>query len=326
MQMGADVDSTALATFLAVARHGSVTAAAMELHTVQSNVTARVRQLEGELGVELFARHSRGMTLTAAGSLLQGYALRLTALEAEARAAVCDDGAVRGTLRVGSMETTAALRLPEVLSRFHRTYPDVQLDVRTGPTAELLEHLLAGRLDCALVAGPVDHPGLTARAVFLEELVLVFARDSAGVNQRLANGGLTAIVFRQGCSYRQRLEAQFSGRGWLPFRRLEFGTVEGILGCVSADVGVCMLPRSVVERNANREMLRLESFAPEPLLVETMLVRPSGSHVTAALRAFDAALDAVAARSAGARREALGSQDVAVAEGASANRLAADLR
>ena len=292
------MDSTALATFLAVARHGSVTAAAHELHTVQSNVTARVRQLEAELGIELFTRHSRGMTLTAAGTLLLTYAQRMRVLEAEARAAVRDDGVVRGSLRVGSMETTAALRLPAVLGRFHRAYPDVQLEVRTGPTAELLEHVLAHRLDGALVAGPVNHPELAGRAVFQEELVLISARDSASISQRLTQGGLTAIVFRQGCSYRQRLEAQFSARGWLPFRRIEFGTVEGILGCVGANIGVTVLPRSVIERNDHRELLSIEAFTPEPLWVDTLFVRRRDAYVSATFRAFDEALDVPTKRGA----------------------------
>jgi DNA-binding transcriptional LysR family regulator len=285
------MDSTALATFLAVARHGSVTTAALELHTVQSNVTARVRQLEAELDVELFARHSRGMTLTAAGTLLLTYAQRLRALEAEARAAVRDDGVVRGSLRVGSMETTAALRLPAVLGRFHLAFPMVQLDVRTGPTAELLEHVLARRVDGALVAGPVNHPELAGRAVFREELVLISARNSASISERLAQGGLTAIVFRQGCSYRQRLEAQFSAQGWLPFRRIEFGTVEGILGCVGANIGVAVLPRGVVERSAYRELLSIEAFAPEPLWTDTLFVWRRDAYASTTFRAFDEVLD-----------------------------------
>ena len=298
------MDPTALATFMAVARHRSVTAAALELHTVQSNVTARIRQLEGDLDVELFARHSRGMTLTAAGSRLQAYAQRLMALEAEARAAVRDDREVRGTLRIGSMETTAALRLPDVLGHFHAAHPEVQLEVRTGPTAELLEHVLAHRVDCALVAGPVDHPDLAARAVFQEELVLVSARGSGSIPQRLAKGALTAIVFRQGCSYRQRLEAQFSARGLLPFRRLEFGTVECILGCVSADVGVTVLPRSVVERSTSSARLSLEPFTPEPLVVDTLLVRPRRTYLSATLRAFDDAFRPAAAMAAPVRHAA----------------------
>jgi len=288
------MDSTALATFLAVARQGSVTAAALELHTVQSNVTARMKQLEADFDVTLFARHSRGVTLTAAGTRLLGYAQRLQALAAEAKAAVRDDGVVRGGLRIGSMETTAAVRLPEALGQFHRNHPDVQIEVRTGSTAELLEHVLAHRLDVALVAGPINHPDLVGRAVFREELVLVAARDSGSVSRRMAQGGLTAITFRQGCSYRQRLEAQFTNRGWLPFRRLEMGTVEGILGCVGANVGVTVLPRSVVERSRERESLRIEAFAPEPLWADTLLVRRSDAYVGTTLRAFDAMFEVAA--------------------------------
>jgi LysR family transcriptional regulator, cell division regulator len=281
------MDAVALATFLAVARHGSVTAAATELHTVQSNVTARMKQLEADLEATLFQRHSRGVTLTMAGSRLMGYAQRLQALAAEARAAVRDDGAVRGALRLGSMETTAAVRLPTVLGAFHSAHPQVQIDMRTGPTAELLEHVLAHRIDCALVAGPINHPELSARAVFREELVLIAAQGSGSIAERLARGELTAILFRQGCAYRQHLESQFSARGWLPFRRMEMGTVEGILGCVASDVGVTVLPRSVVEGSRARDTLRIEPFTPEGLFVETVLVRRSDAHLGATLRAFD---------------------------------------
>jgi DNA-binding transcriptional LysR family regulator len=82
---------------------------------------------------------------------------------------------------------------------------------------------------------------------FREELVLVTALGSTTMSQRLAQGALTVITFRQGCSYRQRLDAEFMTRGWLPYRRLEMGTVEGILGCVGGNVGVTVLPRSVVD-------------------------------------------------------------------------------
>lgn len=284
------MDPTALNTFAAVARRGSVSAAALELHTVQSNVTARLKQLEADLGVALFLRHSRGMVLTEAGTRLLVYAQRLSALADEAKSAVRDDGQVRGRLRLGSMETTAAVRLPSVLGRFHRAHPEVQLEVRTGPTAELLEHVLAHRLDVALVAGPVDHPDLLAEPVYREELVLVSASDAAEPGEQLRQGGLTAIVFRQGCSYRQRLEAYFASRGWLPFRRLEFGTLEGVLGCVGAGVGVTVLPRSAIEGYRGRDDLVLQALGARPAWVETLLVRRRDAHVGATLRSFSAAL------------------------------------
>lgn len=284
------MDPTALNTFLAVARHGSVTAAALALHTVQSNVTARMKQLEAELDATLFTRHSRGVTLTAAGTRLLGYAERFGALELEARAAVRDDGAVKGLVRIGAMETTAAVRLPALLGHFHRRHPEVQIELRTGPTAELLELVLGHRVDGAFVAGPLDHPELVGQRVFREELVLVSARGSAGVSERLARDALTAVTFRQGCAYRQRLEAVFATQGWLPFRRLELGTVEGILGCIASDVGVSVLPRSVVEGSRMHEALRVESFAPHPMWVETLFVRRRDAYVGTTMRAFDGLL------------------------------------
>lgn len=289
------MDPIALDTFLTVAQHGSVTAAASRLHTVQSNVTARLHQLESDLGAPLFVRHSRGVTLTPAGTRLLAYAERLRALAAEAKAAVRDDGVARGVLRIGAMETTAVMRLPALLGELHRTHRDVQIEVRTGPTAELLEHVLAQRLDGAFVAGPVHHPRLEARTMFREELVLISARDSLTMAQRLSAGDLTAITFREGCSYRQRLETVFTARGWLPFRRLEFGTVEGILACVASDVGVAILPRRVVELSRERDALRLEPFAPEPLQVDTLFVRRVDAYLGMTMRALDAALDAAAA-------------------------------
>src|SRR6516162_4296557 len=124
-----------LLTFAAVASCGGITRAAGELHTVQSNVTNRIRALETEIGVPLFERHARGMTLTDAGKRLLPYADRLNVLSREALVAARDDGIAKGSLVLGSMETTAAVRLPPLLAQFHQRFPEVQLSLRTGPTA-----------------------------------------------------------------------------------------------------------------------------------------------------------------------------------------------
>src|SRR5690349_16681320 len=103
------MDAGDLRVFEAVARLGGMSRAAAELNTVQSNVTARIRHLEAELETKLFRRHARGVALTAAGERLLPYAARLGQLLAEARRAVQDDGTPAGALRLGSLETTAAL-------------------------------------------------------------------------------------------------------------------------------------------------------------------------------------------------------------------------
>ncbi len=120
-----------LLTFSAVARNGGITRAAEELNTVQSNVTQRVKALEAEIGTALFERHSRGMTLTGAGRRLLPYAQRMAALSREAMLAARDDGEPKGPLAIGSMETTAAVRLPALLAEFHRRFPAVRLTLKT---------------------------------------------------------------------------------------------------------------------------------------------------------------------------------------------------
>src|SRR3954469_6319170 len=108
-----------LVTFASVARTGGVTRAAEELNTVQSNITQRIKALEAEIGTALFERHSRGMKLTGAGRRLLPYAQRLAALSREAVLAARDEGEPKGPLAIGSMETTAAVRLPALLADFH---------------------------------------------------------------------------------------------------------------------------------------------------------------------------------------------------------------
>src|SRR4051794_17625289 len=175
-ETGSVMELSDLLTFSVVARLGGITRAADELNTAQSNVTQRVKALEAEIGTALFERHSRGMTLTGAGRRLLPYAQRMAALSREAMLAARDDGEPKGPLAIGSMETTAAVRLPSLLAEFHRRFPAVRLTLRTSTTADLVTGVLDGTFDGAFVAGPIEHAELDSRVAFREELVLVSAR------------------------------------------------------------------------------------------------------------------------------------------------------
>src|SRR4051812_31633260 len=109
------MDARDLRVFEAVARTGGMNSAAPELNTVQSNVTARIRVLEEDLGIALFERRSRGVVLTRAGEQLLPYARRVDVLLADARRAARDQGAPSGLLTIGSLETTAAQRLAPIV-------------------------------------------------------------------------------------------------------------------------------------------------------------------------------------------------------------------
>ncbi|EJN13971.1 transcriptional regulator [Bradyrhizobium sp. YR681] len=280
-------------TFAAVARTGGITRAAEELNTVQSNVTQRVKALEAEMGTPLFERHSRGMTLTGAGKRLLPYAQRMAALSREAVLAARDDGEPKGPLAIGSMETTAAVRLPPLLADFHRRFAAVRLSLRTATTADLVAGVLEGSLDGAFVAGPIAHADLTATSAFREELVLVSARRWSSLAELRAGtpeSGPTALVFRTGCTYRQRLEQVFVEFGWPSAARFELGTLDGMIGCVAADMGVTLLPRAVVERSAMTGSVSIHTLGPSHARVETLFIQRSAGHQYSALAAFAACL------------------------------------
>ncbi len=240
------MDAGDLRVFEAVARLGGMNRAAAELHTVQSNVTARIRDLEAELGMPLFERHSRGVALTPAGRRLLPYAARVRDTLAEARRAVSDDGTPGGPLVIGSLETTAALRLSPVLATYAGKHPAVDVTLRTGTTAELVDSVLARRLEGAFVCGPIDHPELEEEVIFREELVVLTAPGIRSFDKALDVAELKIVVLRLGCSYRQRLEDILAQRGIVGLRRLEFGTLEAIFGCVAAGLGITLLPRALI--------------------------------------------------------------------------------
>ena len=138
------------------------------------------------------------------------------------------------------------------------------MSLRTSTTAELVAGVLDGTLDGAFVAGPIDHAELDSTVAFREELVLVTARrwaSLAALRAGTPESGPTALVFRTGCTYRQRLEQVFSEFGWPSSARFELGTLDGMIGCVAADMGVTLLPRAVVGRNEHREHPHAEARA-----------------------------------------------------------------
>lgn len=280
------MDSADLKVFEAVARLGGMNRAAGELHTVQSNVTARIRQLEEQLGVPLFQRHSRGVSLTEAGRRLLPYAAQVTHLLTDARRAVTETGRPQGPLAIGALETTAALRLPPVLTVYAARHPAVDLTLAPGTTCELIDRVLDRRLDGAFVCGPVDHPELNEEGVFREELVLITAPAVRKLDAVLSKPETKIVVLRVGCSYRERLEQILARRGVTGLRRLEFGTIDGIIGCVSAGLGISLLPRALVEAAGRARKLALHDLPRADAEVDTVFIRRRDAFVSSALAAF----------------------------------------
>ena len=277
------MELVALRTFQTVVEEGGILAASRKLNTVQSNVTSRIRRLEEELGAELFLRKGRGLELAPSGRVLLDYARRMLQLEQQTTAAVRQVGESSGELRIGAMETFAALHLPTALKAVRREHPRVELRVFTEPTAVLVDKVLDHKLDCAFVAGPVIHPDLEFTEVVVEELVQVHAAGSDPVQQPL-------ILFREGCAYRARALAWQRSIGHATADVMEFGTLDGILGCVSIGLGWTLMPRRVVEQSVHAAALVIDAVPPEIGRVPTGLIRRREAPPMAALRTLGESL------------------------------------
>lgn len=269
------MDLDDLRIFRAVVREGGITRAAARLNRVQSNVTTRIRQLEDHLGVPLFVREGRRLSLAPAGAVLSDYAERLLELADQARAAVAD-AAPRGRLRLGSMESTAATRLPVRLAAFHQRYPDVQLELHTGPTAPLLAQLRAGELDCVLVCGPVADARLCTEPAFMETLALIAPAGHPPITRARNVRPLTLLTFAPGCAYRHRLEQWLASDGVLPERVIELASYHAMLGCVAAGMGIALAPLSLLDSMVAGNAVSVHPLSPEHAQAPTLLAWRAG--------------------------------------------------
>jgi DNA-binding transcriptional LysR family regulator len=204
------MDLSDLRIFRAVVEHGGITRAAERLHRVQSNVTTRIKQLEDELGTKLFIRAGKKLHISPAGQVLLGYAGKLLDLAGEARDAL-QDTSPRGLLRLGAMESTAAVRLPAPLSAYHKRYPEVTLELRTGNTVGLAGLVLTGELDAALVAEPVADAPFEKIAVYDEELVMIARAGHKPIRSAGDLEPATMLSFETGTGHRNDLVSHHPG-------------------------------------------------------------------------------------------------------------------
>ena len=249
------MDHTNLEIFRAVADELSITRAAKRLGRVPSNVTTRIQQLEEELGVALFTRDGNRLALSEEGRRFVAYADRLLALADEARQ-MLQPASPAGVLRLGTMESTAAARLPVPLSKYHQQWPDVQLKLSTATSRQLIESVRSGLVDCALAALPpcgdlstpqdLEAIGLEAHAVFREELLLILPPGHRPVRKPGDIVLRSLIAFAPGCSYRALAE-DWLGEARAPLDLQEVGSYHAMLAMVACGAGFCLAPRSVLE-------------------------------------------------------------------------------
>jgi DNA-binding transcriptional LysR family regulator len=235
-----------LHVFKTVVETGGITKAANKLHRVPSNVTFRIQKLEQELAQTLFIREKKRLRISPAGEQLLDYAERILSLASEAKEQFRNIKP-KGLLRIGSIEMAAATRLIEPLMRFHREYPEVELRVKSNPTGVLIEKVLAGDLDIALVSEPEKDPRLSIEQVFKEDLVIV-SDPKHGKIKSPSDLGLepTLLGFSTKCMYRKRM-SEWLKESSIIANVVEVNSYHAMLSCVTAGMGVGIIPQAVVD-------------------------------------------------------------------------------
>jgi DNA-binding transcriptional LysR family regulator len=274
--------------FEAVVRRRHFTRAAEELHVAQSALSHQVRQLERELGIELLRRTTRSVEPTEAGSLVAARA-RAVLAETDALRGEVDElrGLVRGRLTVGAMLFGGALDIPTLLVNFTARFPHVEVGVREGTAARMLDLLADGSLDLAFALEDAPATDLERLECSTEELAVVTAPDHPLAGKApLALAELAdvpLIAFGPGSSTRRLLDAAFAAAAVQPRIVVEGNDLALARLLASRGLGVAILPRSFVELPGPRVAFR--PLAPA-LRMGVVLWWPRGRRLSPAARAF----------------------------------------
>jgi len=290
-----------LRTFVAVADHGSVHAAATALVVSQPAVSAAIAALQRELGVSLVERQGRGLQLTAAGRVLAGYARRLLGLWDEARVAtVASADPARGQLRVAAVTTAGEHLVPGLLASFRQAYPEVAVVLEVGNRRRVWDLLASGGVDLAIGGRPPIGSALTSLAVADNELVLVAApshQDDRPSPSAARPRGRPARVRRVDVEElaRQTWLVREPGSGTrdaaeellvelhLDPPRLTLGSNGAVCESAAAGLGVALVSNVAVEERLRRGQLQEWRAGPLPLHRQWHLVARSGRLAATAL-------------------------------------------
>jgi DNA-binding transcriptional LysR family regulator len=276
-----------------LARSGSVRAAAERLTVTQPAVSAAIRSLERELGVDLVVRQGRGIVLTPAGETLARYAARVLGLLEETRDAVteaADPG--RGRIRVAAVTTAGEHLLPEVIRDFRTAHPGVDIALEVGNRRLVWERLRDRGADLAVGGRPPAHSGLAGESVRPNDLVLAapagmtLAREPARPSDLAV---ATWLLREEGSGTRATAEEFLAAAGLAP-ATLTIGSNGAIVESVAAGLGVTLISHDAVRRAAHAGDVRILPVRGLPLRRAWHVVTRAGEPLRGAPAAFVAFL------------------------------------
>lgn len=275
-----------LKLFESVAYHASFTKAAESMFTVQSNVTARIKNLEEEFGAPLFLRNSRKVELTAAGKTLLNYSKQINHLIEEAKYRVGNSDTLKGELSIGFIETTMALKGPGLVAAFAESFPAIDLNLASAMRDKLLNDVLQYKLDAAFIPAPVQHAELEQLHIMDEQLVAVAPGRFKSLDQLLKEPQLKVIVFDQGCIFRGRMETWMAKKGILQYHKTVMSSMEGVVNFIESGIGFSFLPEQVISTFYNKRKIKTFPIPAAIGKISTNLIYRKDNLSSPLLKAF----------------------------------------
>lgn len=254
--------------FIEVARREHITEASEYLHIAQSAVSRQILNLEKELGIKLFLREGRNVRLTPAGKLfLERMEQAIQVIDKAKREIEESLDPEQGTIRIGFPSSMAAYVLPTVISEFRDIYPQVKFHLYQGAYRHLIETVVKGDIDLALV-GPVPESDkrIKGYVLFPENLValLPFRHSLAGESvlklNRLRKD--TFVLFPKGFILRELVEDACRRAGFVPKVSFEGEDIDAIKGLVAAGLGVTLIPQITLIDNVPRTTVKVPVVHP----------------------------------------------------------------
>lgn len=222
--------------FLAVAEEGNLTRASKKLNTVQSNTTAKLKQLEHELGHQLFIRSKKGMKLTERGLSLLPFARSMIEIESNIKRDMESDIEPVGILGLGCLDTFIRIYLRDIVPKFVSSYTRVDLEISTGFTPLLFQKLDNGSLDLAGVVGEVNEEKYEIIHQWSEKMVLI--------SKKKPRADTPLLILGKECFFGQTLQEYFNHTR----KVLQIASIESILTCVESGIGISLLPKKLVPK------------------------------------------------------------------------------
>lgn len=291
------IENFRLRVFRTVARRLNFSRAAEELLLTQPAVTQQIKALEDELGVSLFDRGGGRIQLTPGGKALLPFADRMKVLSDEAVSAVAAAyGEQSGDLALGASQTIAQYLLPALIAEFRKSHPRVRVTALSGNTDKMLEALVAGDIQVALIEGPERRKDLQIEPFMEDRMVLVVPPGHEWAGQEIATAmirGEPLLMREFGSGSRRVIEQALAASGLKPKDiriSMEFDSTEGLLGAVEAGLGVAFVSRWAVRNQLALGTLKLAYARQLKLARWFSLARASGPEPKGNVKAFRALL------------------------------------